>query len=130
MITSGLATLSKNTLNELLITGNFQLISKDSIKIKVKNYYWGLEAAENSVVIYKSDFTRYTVELRPFDSSNPGYISSFDRKEMMSAFKSLEFRRMVDLELSYAYSIRNRMDRLYEEGLEIIKLIDSELEEK
>jgi len=82
------------------------------------------------VVIYKSDFTRYTAELRPFDSSNPGYVSSFDRKEMMSAFKSLEFRRMIDLELTYAYSIRNKMDRLYEEGLEIIKLIDSELEEK
>jgi hypothetical protein len=130
LITAGLANMSRNTYDELLSTGNFQLISKDTIKVKVKYYYWGLAADENSVLIYKSDFTKYTAELRPFNASNPEYISDFDQKEMMSAFKSLEFRRMIDLELSYAYSIMNKMDRLYEEGLEIIELVDNELKNK
>jgi len=35
LITAGLANMSRNTYNELLSTGNFQLISKDTIKVKV-----------------------------------------------------------------------------------------------
>jgi hypothetical protein len=124
IITTGLEMLNRNTYNELLSTGNFQLLSKDSIKTTVKYYYWGLAADENSILIYKSDFTKYVAELRPFNASNPDYISRFDQKEMMVAFKSLEFRRLVDLELSFAYSLQNKLDKLYDEGVEVVKLID------
>ena len=130
MITNGLGILSRNTYNELLSTGNFQLISNDSIKNEVKNYYWGLNADYINVETYKSDITKFTSELRPYNSSNPDYISKYDRKEMMIAFKSLEFRKIVDRELSYAYSLKNKIERLDEEGLEIIELINFELKEK
>ena len=130
MITNGLGILSRNTYNELISTGNFQLISKDSIKIKVKNYYWGLDADENNVNTYKSDITKFTSGLRPYNSLNPDYISKYDSEEMMIAFRSVEFRKIIDLELSYAYSIQNKMDRIVEEGLEIIELIDIELKKK
>ncbi|MGB5437843.1 MAG: hypothetical protein WBM98_18260 [Maribacter sp.] len=46
---------------------------------------------------------------------------------MMTAFSSSEFRKMVDLEISYVYSIQNKMDRIYEEGLAIIALVDMDL---
>lgn len=130
MITNGLGNLSRNTFNELLGTGNFQLISKDSIKGKVKNYYWRMDADTDNVNIYKSDIIKFTSGLRPYNSSNPDYISKFDRDEMMTAFKSEEFRRIIDLELSYTYSLENKMDGLIEEGLEIIELIDSELKDQ
>ncbi len=130
MITNGLGILSRNTFNELLSTGNFQLVSKDSIKIKVKKYYWGLDADEINVETYKSDITKFTTGLRPYNSSNPNYISKYDSKEMMIAFRSVEFRKIVDRELSYAYSLENKIDGLIEEGLEIIELIDTELNNK
>ena len=127
MITNGLGILSRNSYNELLSTGNFQLISKDSIKIKVKSYYWGLDADDSNVKTYKSDITKFTTGLRPYNSSNPEYISKYDSDEMMVAFRSVEFRKIIDRELSYAYSLENKINGLVEEGLEIIKLIDTEL---
>ncbi|MFD2587802.1 DUF6090 family protein [Croceitalea marina] len=130
MITNGLGILSRNTFNELLSTGNFQLVSKDSIKIKVKKYYWGLDADEINVETYKSDIIKFITGLRPYNSSNPNYISKYDSKEMMIAFRSVEFRKIVDRELSYAYSLENKIDGLIEEGLEIIKFIDTELNNK
>ena len=130
MITSGLGILSRNTYNELLSTGNFQLITKDSIKIKVKKYYWGLDADDANVATYKSDITKFTTGLRPYNSSNPDYISKYDIEEMMTAFRSVEFRKIVDRELSYAYSLKNTIEGLVEEGLEIIELIDTELKIK
>lgn len=130
MITSGLGILSRNTYNELLSTGNFQLISKDSIKIKVKKYYWGLDADDSNVETYKSDITKFTTGLRPYNSSNPEYISKYDSKEMMIAFRTVEFRKIIDRELSYAYSLENKINGLVEEGLEIIELIDAELKNK
>lgn len=130
MITNGLGILSRNTYNELLNTGNFQLISKDSIKIKVKKYYWGLDADDINVETYKSDITKYTTGLRPYNSSNPNYISNYDSKEMMTAFRTAEFRKIIDRELSYAYSLENKIDGLVEEGLKIVELIDIELKNK
>ena len=96
----------------------------------MKNYYWGLDADENNVNTYKSDITKFTSGLRPYNSLNPDYISKYDSEEMMIAFRSVEFRKIIDLEMSYAYSIQNKMDRIVEEGLEIIELIDIELKKK
>ncbi len=130
MISNGLEFLSNNVYDELKNTGNFQLITNDSIKIKVKNYYWGLEADTKNVGVYKSDFTKLLSELRPFDSSNPEFISNYDQKEMMRAFKSVEFRKKVDLELSYAYSIQKKAIGLNDEGNKILELLEIELKEK
>ena len=130
MITSGLGILIRNAYNELVSTGNFQLISKDSIKIKVKQYYWRLDMDDSNVETYKSDIINYTSGLRPYNSSNPSYISNYDSKEMMIAFRTVEFRKIIDRELSYAYSLENKIDGLVEDGLEIIELIDAELKNK
>ncbi len=130
VITTGFSFLSSKTYDELLNTGNFQLIATDSIKIKVKNYYWGIAADTKSIEIYRSGFTKFMSELRPFNPANPEYISSYDQKEMMKEFKSTEFQKQVDLELSYAYSIQNKAGRLNSEGLEILEILDNELNKK
>ena len=96
----------------------------------MKKYYWGLDSDDINVETYKSDITKFTTGLRPYNSSNPNYISKYDSKEMMIAFRSVEFRKIVDRELSYAYSLENKIDGLIEEGLEIIELIDTELNNK
>ena len=49
---------------------------------------------------------------------------------MMIAFRTVEFRKIIDRELSYAYSLENKIDGLVEDGLEIIELIDAELKNK
>ena len=130
VITNGFSFLSSKTYDELLNTGNFQLIATDSIKIKVKNYYWGISADTKSIEIYRSDFTKFMSKIRPFNPSNPEYISNYDQKEMMKELKSTEFQKQVDLELSYAYSMQNKAGRLNSEGLEILKLLDNELNKK
>ncbi|MGK0454831.1 MAG: hypothetical protein ACJAYY_002318 [Paraglaciecola sp.] len=75
--------MSNKTYDEVLNTANFQLIANDFIKIKVKNYYWGLQSDTKNLGVYMSDFTKFMSQLRPFNFSNPKFISSYDQKEMM-----------------------------------------------
>ena len=89
-----------------------------------------MDTDDSNVESYKSDITKFITGLRPYNSSNPEYISKYDSEEMMIAFRSVEFRKIIDRELSYAYSLKNKINGLVEEGLEIIELIDTELLEK
>jgi len=120
----------RSAYDELINTGNLQLIRKDSIKNAIASYYSYLNATSERATIHASRFSSYTSELRPFNTKNSNYISKFDQVEMMGSFKSSEFRRMVDLELSYAYKIRDYMKNVKSNGMQTINLIKEELQDK
>ena len=130
MITSGFDILSRNTFDELVSTGNFQLIPEDSIKTTIKNYYWSLEADNITTKKYKSDITNFTSSLRPWNPAKPDYISNFDRKEMMIAIKSVEYRKIVNRELSFAYDLQDKIDGIDKRASKTIRLLDAVLKNK
>ena len=106
LMSTGISFLSTRDYDELLSTGNFQLITNDSLKMAVKNYYWKLKSDIENINSKTSNYADFVNKLRPFNPSNPNFISKYDQKEMMVAFNSTEFRRLVDLEFSFAYDIQ------------------------
>ncbi|MBD0778935.1 hypothetical protein HPE56_14135 [Maribacter sp. ANRC-HE7] len=48
---------------------------------------------------------------------------------MMESFTSVEFRKLVNLEPSYAYKVRDYIENVKSEGEQIIHLIKMELED-
>lgn len=117
----------RSSYDELINTGNLQLIRNDSIKIAIANYYGYLSAVSERSKVHSSRFSSYTSELRPFDTKHPASISKFDQVEMLDAFGTEEFRKLVDLELSYAYKVRDYIENVRSQGLQTINLINLEL---
>ena len=121
LMSTGISFLSTRTYDELLSTGNFQLITNDSLKMDVKNYYWKLKSDIENINSKTSNYAEFVNKLRPFNPSNPNFISKYDQKEMMVAFNSTEFRRLVDLEFSFAYDIQIKAKNVNEFGQKLIK---------
>ena len=117
----------RSSYDELINTGNLQLIRKETIKGVIANYYSYVYVVTVRAKVHSSSFSNYTSKLRPFDSKNPYFISKSDQLEMMESFKTDEFRNLVDLELSYAYKIRDYIRNVYLYSEQAIILIKKEL---
>ncbi|QCX38427.1 hypothetical protein FF125_08285 [Aureibaculum algae] len=118
---------TRSSYDELINTGNLQLIKKDTIKNSIANYYAYTDVVIERAIVHSSNFSNYTSELRPFDSKKPTFISKSDQLEMMECFKSIKFKKLVDLELSYAYKVRDYIKNVNAMGEQTINLINQEL---
>jgi len=117
----------RSSYDELINTGNLQLIRNDTLKNVIAKYYENINAVNQRTKVHSSRFSSYTSELRPFNTENPTFISKFDQVEMIQSFKSTDFRKLVDLELSYAYKVRDYIENVKFQGEQIINLIRLEL---
>tara|TARA_R110002051_G_scaffold255120_2_gene314190 strand:+ start:20745 stop:21500 length:756 start_codon:yes stop_codon:yes gene_type:complete len=120
---------ARNSYDELINTGNLQLIRKDTLKSSIAQYYAYISSISERTIVHSSGFSNYTSELRPFNSENPTYFSKFDQLEMMESFKSIEFRKRVDLELSYAFKIRDYLKNINSLSEQTINLIEKEIKD-
>ena len=127
MFSGGGSVATRSYYDELINTGNLQLIRKDTIKNAIAQYYGRLDIYEQRSYVSKSRFSSFTGELRPFDPSKPSFISKYDQSKMIKAFKTKEFEKIVNLELSYAYETSNNVRKQKERAALIIKLINKEL---
>ena len=117
----------RNYYDELLNTGNLQLIKNDSLKNTVAAYYARLEFYNLRSKIYSTRYANYNDALRPFIRENPSHISKYDQIEMINAFKSEEFRRLVDAEMSYANAMYSGAKSLERRAELINELINKEI---
>lgn len=124
----GLSFGARSFYDELLSTGNLQLIKKDTIKNSIANYYTLIGLYEERSKVHSSRYSNYLSELRPFDWDNPSFISEYDQNEMIQSFQTEEFRRLIDHELSYAYTIQRYAEESSKKANSIIELIRMELE--
>jgi len=115
--------------DELVSSGNMNLLSDGKIKSTVNDYYASLKTRENRLTIHSSDFLSFISGIRPFDSENIYNMNQYDQDEAMVAFKTDEFRKMVDSEISYTYKLRDFLIKQEQMSIEIIGLIELKLTE-
>jgi len=113
--------------NELISTGNRKLLSDDTIKKTIIVYYANLKAYEARLGVHTSSFIKFINEIRPFDSKNLDHLSEYDQIEAMESFKTTEFRKIVDAELSYTYKLRDYLTKQKKRGDDLIELIENKL---
>ena len=97
----------KYVYDELLSTGKLKLLSDDKVKKAVINYYAILVANNEHIKIHTSNLLRFINNIRPFDSNHPNQFSLYDQKEAMAAFKTKDFRKEIDSEISYTFKLRD-----------------------
>lgn len=108
---------------ELVSSGSMNLLSDDKIKKAVIDYYANLNVRENRLKIHSTDFLSFISDIKPFDSENPRNVSQYDQAEALVAFKTDEFRKLVDSEISYTYKLRDYLLKQEQMSNEIIDLI-------
>ena len=119
---------STNFFEEVLSTGELGLIRDITVRNLITDYYSRLEIYKERSNTHSSDFLKFINELRPFDTQNPDNISRYDQNEMMTAFKTTEFRKQVDMELSYAYKVRDYIHTIERTANSAIDLIQKNLD--
>jgi hypothetical protein len=118
---------NETTYNQLVNTGDFKVIKNDSLKTLILNYYNTVKSMEESGPRKTTGYIKFTNSLAPFNRSKPGYISDFDTKFFISKLNSEEFYRLVNLELTLAYQIKDYAERMSADANELIKLIETHL---
>ena len=128
VFSGGISFGTKNVYTDLLSTGNLQLLKNDKLKKKLSEYYAELDRYEERINVHAGNFSNYMNTLRPFDPNNPKLISKYDQSEMLNAFKSNEFRHLVDLEISYAYKVDEYFNYMESDANDLILVIKRQLE--
>lgn len=121
----GINFFSLQTYNELVSTGNLQLIRDDELKTSINNYYRFVQSQIVNVSQYTTDYIHLINGLRPFDEADPGYISPSDQKIMMQGMQSKELLRAINQELTFGsrvYTLLQPSRKITTELIEKIKL--------
>ena len=117
----------KNVYDELVSTGNIKLISNDVLKNAIVSYYKGLMNYRSATKIHVSHYLAFLNSIRPFDPNNPNQISKYDQDEAMRTYKTEEFRRNVDSELTYTNTLKFYLKQQEKIGNDLIELIKAKL---
>lgn len=116
-----------STYQELISTSNFKLIKNDSIKKGIIDYYRLRESVSKYSNNLRSDYARYNNSLKPYNPLDRNSIDSLDLKRMFKRLESEEFIDLINQELTFAYSIRNRVEDLNQRVLELTQDLKEEL---
>jgi hypothetical protein len=119
----------KTTYNQLVNTGDFKIIETDSLRESILNYYNLLNGIEESSEGKITGYIKYTNALAPFNRENPDYISEFDQKLFLSKIKSEDFYKLLNLELTLAYDMREKSVAVNNRADELLNLIETHLKE-
>jgi len=127
VFSGGISFGSNSVYKELLNTGNFQLIKEDTIKNTLSTLYISQEWSKERSFFFASRYHQFITQLSSFNPKYSKVISKFDQEEMIVAFKTEEFRKLVDSELSYTYKVQQYATRLKARYENAIKIIEEEL---
>jgi hypothetical protein len=116
-----------NIYDELISTGNMRLISDDKLKKAIVTYYTDLMAYNDVIKIHATQYLNFINEIRPFDPDHPNQISKYDQDEGMKAYKTEEFRKNIDSELSYTYKVKQYLTTQGENGNKLMGMIEKNL---
>lgn len=124
---NGIEFLRTDTYDELISTGNLQLISNDSLKTTITNYYNFVKGQKTNVRYYISGYIKLINSLKPFDDKNPNFISPADKKYMMQQLKADVTIQKANLEITYGKSVKALMDGTNKFAKQLIDVIQQEI---
>lgn len=127
VFSNGVNFFSNQTFDELISTGNLQLIRDNELKTQINNYYGFVHNQVLNISHYKTDYIKMINSLRSFDENNPNHISPSDQKIMIEALKSLEFLQAVNLEMTYASRAYTILQGVSESAKDLLQTIQQYL---
>lgn len=112
---------SSRTYNELVSTGNLSLISEDTIRNLIVQYYGAKDFIDVYMNNVRSDYASYVNSLKSYNPKYPDSINTIEISRILKKIRTDEFHSLINQELTYTYSIerplmvtKNRANELHE----------------
>lgn len=121
---------SSNTYKELVSTGNLSLISNDSIRNLVVQYYSNKDFVDIYMNNVRSNYASYVNALKEFNPKYPDSINTAEIPRILKKMKTDEFHGLINQELTYAYSIERSLTRSKKGANELHEKIQEYLKHK
>jgi hypothetical protein len=122
----GIDFISSNVYDELKNTGNLQLISNDSLKTRIVDYYQQLANYTKTAKYFITDYNHFVNGLRVYNKSDPNSILPEDFTFIVKKLKSEEVVLLANQEMNYGNYIHELVSKFYESNRELLALIRKE----
>ena len=121
---------SSRTYKELISTGNLSLISNDSIRELIVNYYSNKDFLDEYLRNIRSEYATYLNSIRVFNSKYPDSINTVEIPRILKKLKTDEFHSLINQELTYTYSLERSFQKSKKGANELHKRIEQYLKNK
>ncbi len=121
---------STRTYSELVSTGNLSLISNDSIRELIVQYYASKVFLEEYLRNIRSDYATYVNGIKVFNSKYPDSINIVEVPRILKKLNTDEFHSLINQELTYTFSIDRPLSEGKKEAHELHKKIEEFLKNK
>ncbi len=118
----------KTTYNELISTGGFRIISNDSLRKAIANYYLMLNRISEASSNKETGYISFANSRAPFDSKNPEFKSDFDRKFLLKSLNTQEFYELANLEMALGNSVKYAAEDIITKAQALLRIIESTME--
>lgn len=121
---------NKSTYNDIISTGNLRLIQDEKVRNQILYYYTMVNNTISYMDNLRSEYATYVNSINPYDPKGNFVRDKKDSKRAFELMKSDTFLSLANNELTYAYAMNNRFERLNNVLIETMKNIKSELKNK
>ncbi len=123
-------TASARTYSELVSTGNLSLISDDSIRELIVQYYDTNYFLDGYLRNIRSDYATYVNGIKVYNSKYPDSINTIEIPRILHKLKTDEFHSLINQELTYTYSIDRPLQLSKKRAYTLNKIIEQFLKNK
>jgi hypothetical protein len=119
-----------STYKDIISTGNLKLIRNKEVQFQIIQYYTSISTTITYMDNLRSEYATFVNSLIPY---NPQEYFQPDRKDYERALQKLKsdnFLSLANQELTFAFSLNRRMERVNERLLPLLKQIRNELGKK
>lgn len=92
---------TSNTFKELVSTGNLSLISNDSIRQLILDFYSNKDFLDKYSVNIRSEYATYVNSIRVFNSKYPNRVNTAEIPRILKKIKTDEFHSLINEELTF-----------------------------
>jgi hypothetical protein len=100
---------SSRTYKELVSTGNLSLISNDSIRQLIVDFYSTKDFLDKYSENIRSDYATYVNSIKVYNPKYPDSINTAEISRILKKIKTDEFHSLINQELTYTYSIEKSL---------------------
>ncbi|WP_163322632.1 DUF6090 family protein [Draconibacterium mangrovi] len=119
-----------STYKDIISTGNLKLIRNKHLQLQIIDYYTSISTTITYMDNLRGEYATFVNSLIPYNPQERYEPDWKDYERGLQKMKSDEFLSLSNQELTYAYSLNRRMDRVNTRLIPLLGLIEAELSTK
>lgn len=116
-----------STYQDIISTGNLKLIRNKDLQLQIIQYYTSISTSITYMNNLRSEYATFVNSLIPYNPQEYYQPDQKDYERALQKINSDEFLSLANQELTYAYSLNRRMNRVNDRLIPLLEEINTEL---